>query len=72
MDFQYFAMKRNMAVDEYIAWLKRQLDRLDFDSGDIPGDVAEYAEESLGLIKVSAEELARMQNAQLESEEAEL
>ena len=43
MDFEYFAMKRNMTVDEYIAWLKRQLDILDFDSDDIPGDVAEYA-----------------------------
>jgi len=72
MDFEYFAMKRNMTVDEYIAWLKRQLDRLDFDSDDIPGDVAEYAEESLGLIKIPAEELARMQKAQLESEEADL
>nr|WP_319394256.1 hypothetical protein [uncultured Desulfobacter sp.] len=72
MDFEYFAMKRNMTVDEYIAWLKRQLDRLDFDSDDIPGDVAEYAEESLGLIKISAEELAGMQKAQLEIEEADL
>ncbi|WP_020586453.1 hypothetical protein [Desulfobacter curvatus] len=72
MDFEYFAMKRNMTVDEYIAWLKRQLDRLDFDSDDIPVDVAEYAEESLGIIKISAEELARMQKAQLESEGADL
>ena len=72
MDFEYFAIKRNMTVDEYIAWLKRQLDTLDFDSDDIPGDVAEYAEESFGLIKISAEELAGMQNAQFESEEAEL
>lgn len=72
MDFEYFAMKRNMTVDEYIAWLKRQLDRLDFDSDDIPGDVAEYAGESLGLIKISAEELARMQKSQLESEGGEL
>ncbi|EIM63137.1 hypothetical protein [Desulfobacter postgatei] len=72
MDFEYFAMKRNMTVDEYIAWLKRQLDILDFDSDDIPGDVAEYAEESLGLIKISAEELARMQKSQLESEGGEL
>jgi len=72
MDFEYFAIKRNMTVDEYIAWLKRQLDTLDFDSDDIPGDVAEYAEESFGLIKISAEELARMQNAQLDNEGAEL
>ena len=72
MDFEYFAIKRNMTVDEYISWLKRQLDTLDFDSDDIPGDVAEYAEESFGLIKISAEELARMQNAQLDSEGAEL
>ena len=72
MDFEYFAIKRNMTVDEYIAWLKRQLDTLDFDSDDIPEDVAEYAEESFGLIKISAEELAGMQNAQFESEEAEL
>jgi len=72
MDFEYFAMKRNMTVDEYIAWLKRQLDRLDFDSDDIPGDVAEYAGESLGFIEISAEELARMQKSQLESEGGEL
>lgn len=72
MDFEYFAMKRNMTVDEYIAWLKRQLDILDFDSDDIPGDVAEYAGESLGFIKISAEELARMQKSQLESEGGEL
>ena len=72
MDFEYFAIKRNMTVDEYIAWLKRQLDTLDFDSDDIPGDVAEYAEESFGLIKISAEELARMQKAQLEGEGVEL
>jgi len=72
MDFEYFAIKRNMTVDEYIAWLKRQLDTIDFDSDGIPGDVAEYAEESFGLIKISAEELARMQNAQLDNEGAEL
>ena len=72
MDFEYFAIKRNMTVDEYIAWLKRQLDTLDFDSDDIPSDVAEYAEESFGLIKISAEELAGMQNAEFESEGAEL
>nr|WP_319490969.1 hypothetical protein [uncultured Desulfobacter sp.] len=72
MDFEYFAMKRNMTVDQYIAWLKRQLDTLDFDSEDIPGDVAEYAEDSFGLIKISAEDLAEMQKAQLESEEADL
>jgi hypothetical protein len=72
MDFEYFAIKRNMTVDEYIAWLKRQLDTLNFDSDDIPGDVAEYVEESFGLIKISAEELARMQKAQLEGEGVEL
>nr|WP_320013462.1 hypothetical protein [uncultured Desulfobacter sp.] len=72
MDFEYFAIKRNMTVDEYIAWLKRQLDTIDFDSDGIPGDVAEYAEESFGLIKISAEELAGMQNAQLDNEGAEL
>jgi len=72
MDFEYFAIKRNMTVDEYIAWLKRQLDTLDFDSDDIPGDVAEYAAESFGLIKISAEELAGMQKAQLEGEGVEL
>lgn len=66
MNMECYAAKRNMSVRDYIVWLEKQLDVLDFD--DMPIDVAAFAAQTFGIDQSSAEELVKMEETQLEAE----
>lgn len=63
-NLQRYAAQRNMNLPDYQVWLDEQVAAIDFDSDQIPHDVATYAAYTFGAMEVTAEEMAEMEQAE--------